>query len=59
LRRAGASLDLATASWEDGATEELIAADVRDATTALGEITGRSVDDEVLTRIFTNFCIGK
>jgi len=33
--------------------------DVREAAAALGEITGASVDDELLDRIFRDFCIGK
>ncbi|MCA9753100.1 MAG: tRNA uridine-5-carboxymethylaminomethyl(34) synthesis GTPase MnmE [Gemmatimonadetes bacterium] len=59
MRRAAAALDLARASWQEGATEEVVAGDVRDAISALGEVTGRVVDEVVLDRIFAQFCIGK
>ena len=59
IRRARSSLRLARESWEQGVTEELLAGDVRDAASALGEITGRTVSEEVLDRIFSQFCIGK
>ena len=38
---------------------ELIAVDLKEAIFNLGLIIGRSVSDEVLNRIFENFCIGK
>lgn len=38
---------------------ELIATDIRDALKYLGEITGETVDEAVLTRIFSRFCVGK
>lgn len=38
---------------------DIIAVDLKEAVFNLGLITGRSVSDEVLDRIFENFCIGK
>jgi tRNA modification GTPase len=43
----------------DGLHAELVALELREALDALGEITGRTTPEEILNRIFTNFCIGK
>jgi tRNA modification GTPase len=43
----------------DSLGEELIAAEVRSALDAVGEVTGEVYTDEILDRIFTRFCIGK
>jgi tRNA modification GTPase len=42
-----------------GRGTELLAADLRHALGALGEITGDISTDDLLTSIFTQFCIGK
>jgi tRNA modification GTPase len=42
-----------------GRGTELLAADLRHALGALGEITGDISSDDLLTSIFTQFCIGK
>jgi tRNA modification GTPase len=42
-----------------GRGTELLAADLRHALSSLGEITGDISTDDLLTSIFTQFCIGK
>ena len=39
--------------------QELAAARLREALRRIGELLGESVDDDVLDRIFVEFCIGK
>ncbi|MBI3038961.1 50S ribosome-binding GTPase, partial [bacterium] len=38
---------------------DLLSADLMDAIRYLGEITGETVDEDILDRIFERFCIGK
>jgi tRNA modification GTPase len=59
LGQAAASLEKARAGIAAGLPAELVIIEVRDALQALGEITGETVDSEVLDRIFSTFCIGK
>lgn len=47
------------AGLDAGQGTELLAADLRHALRALGEITGEISSDDLLTSIFTQFCIGK
>src|ERR1044071_5879148 len=59
LRRARESLGQALESVRCGMPGELVSIDVRAAADALGEITGVITTDEILERIFSEFCIGK
>jgi tRNA modification GTPase len=59
LRRAAESLGQALESVQGGMAGELVSIDVRAAADALGEITGAITTDEILGRIFSEFCIGK
>lgn len=38
---------------------DLIAVDLNDCYTYLGEITGDSVEEDIINKIFSNFCLGK
>jgi tRNA modification GTPase len=44
---------------EEGTSLEFIAFDIRSALEALGELVGETSTEEVLNRIFEQFCIGK
>ncbi len=46
-------------SIESGNPPECVAVDLRGAADALGEITGAITSDDILNRIFSEFCIGK
>ena len=42
-----------------GSEVELIAFDVKNAASSLGEIIGETTTEEILGAIFSNFCVGK
>jgi len=59
LERAKTAMNEAITSIQKGMEPEFIAMDLRGATDALGEITGVVTSDDILNRIFSEFCIGK
>lgn len=59
LEQAAEAVGRAVRSLDEGLFPELTACDVNKAIARLDSITGESIDDEVLDRIFANFCIGK
>ncbi len=44
---------------DSGMPEDFIVIDVRSAWEKLGEITGETVDEDIIDQIFSQFCIGK
>jgi tRNA modification GTPase len=59
LRRAAQSLDSGLELVNEGAGEELVLVDLHNALRYLGEITGETTTEEILSEIFSTFCIGK
>lgn len=59
LRRAASSIQSSVESLKDKASEEIILADLYNALRFLGQITGETTPEDVLTEIFSAFCIGK
>jgi tRNA modification GTPase len=59
LGRVIAYMNAAEKTIESGRGFEFAAVDLREALNTLGEITGESVADDILNRIFENFCVGK
>jgi tRNA modification GTPase len=59
LQRSEASLARAAVSLGENYAPEFVAMDLNEARSALEEITGRIQSDDILERIFANFCIGK
>ncbi|MBA2663141.1 MAG: tRNA uridine-5-carboxymethylaminomethyl(34) synthesis GTPase MnmE [Bradymonadaceae bacterium] len=57
--RALEALQRARQALDDELQHEFIALDLRDALDALGDITGRVTSDDILNRIFSEFCVGK
>ncbi len=59
LRKALLHIREAKAACNEGIPEDIMAIDVREAWISLGEITGETASEEIIDRIFADFCIGK
>lgn len=59
LQTARSRLDAATLRLRERHLPELAAEELKDALAALAEITGEFKSEDLLGRIFSNFCIGK
>ncbi|MBI3073675.1 MAG: tRNA uridine-5-carboxymethylaminomethyl(34) synthesis GTPase MnmE [Deltaproteobacteria bacterium] len=59
LSRAATAIARAREGLAGTLPEECAATDIQDALGALGEITGETAHDELVNRIFRDFCVGK
>ncbi len=59
LRRAAQHLQASLTTLEQGLPLDFLSIDLRAAYDALGEVTGEAVSEDLLDRIFSEFCIGK
>jgi tRNA modification GTPase len=59
LQRALQHTQSAITAHQTGLSADLIAIDVREAVESQGEITGETVTEDLLTTIFSKFCVGK
>ena len=58
-RRALSAVERAGAALAAGMTPDAVLTDAEEALEALGELTGRTAKEEIVSRIFSRFCVGK
>jgi len=59
LHRAVESLTLAATALAEGVTPDAVLTDIEAALTAIGEVTGKTMREDIISRIFERFCVGK
>ena len=59
ISRALESLRAALAAMEEGLTPDIVLTESEAAMTALGELSGKNIREDVTARIFSRFCVGK
>lgn len=59
LSSAAESLSLVCSGIRDGVSEDFYSIDLMNAYSALGRIIGESVEDDLVDKIFSEFCLGK
>lgn len=59
VSRALSSMRAAISALEDGQTPDAVLCEAEGAMSALGELTGRTLREDVTARIFERFCVGK
>ena len=59
LFKTKARLEAALRTIEDDMPEDFLTPDLTEAYTYLGEITGEAVEDDIIDKIFSEFCLGK
>lgn len=59
LSHAAASAELARQAFSAGESGDLVMVDLREALSSIGEIFGERLDEQILDRVFSTFCLGK
>ena len=59
LLRADSAVERLLDGAENGMPRDLLSVDLEDVLTSLGEITGVTVQEEIIDEVFANFCVGK
>jgi tRNA modification GTPase len=59
LGRSAAALERAAVAARSVEPGEFVALELRESLTAIGEVTGQSVAEDLLEKIFARFCVGK
>mgnify|MGYP004568701503 FL=1 len=59
VARAAEYIDAALGAMRAGETPDIVLTETEGAMAALGELTGRSIREDVTNRIFSRFCVGK
>ena len=57
--RAAESIKLAETALADSVTPDAVLTDIETAISAIGEVTGKTMREEIISRIFERFCVGK
>ncbi len=59
LIKALESIEQMLEGLQQGIPEDMLAIDLREALNQLGKITGETVSEDIMERIFSDFCVGK
>ena len=59
VQRALAAIESADKSLRQGMTPDVVLTDMEDALSALGELTGKAIREDLVATIFSRFCVGK
>ncbi len=59
VRRALDAISAAADALRGGMTPDVVLTEAEEASAALGELTGKTAKEDIVTRIFERFCVGK
>jgi tRNA modification GTPase len=59
ILRAQEAIDRAAAALREGFTPDAVLTDAEEALSALGELSGRTLREDIIEAVFSRFCVGK